>query len=244
VPLSRYLSLVVVDIENWSGRTAVIQAELQRELREIAEASAGVTGTAWPEVRVTTRGDGLVLGYPADVPKEHLSDHLVVALTRALRAYGGRCRPGADMRLRVALHAGDVLADGEEWSGRAVTVACRLVDSDVLHRVLTAADRAVLAVIVSGEWYEAVVRQGYAADAGFEEVWFEGKGCSGPAWVRVPGYSEPPGLTPADLPRPDGPAPRDDAGGQIVVHGDYVLHHKISFHGPVGHVALGRGEAS
>jgi len=104
------------------------------------------------------------------------------------------------MRLRIALHAGDAHDGGDEWAGKPVNLACRLVDSEILHRVLAAASTAVLATIVSDDWYDAVLREGWADPVGFDPVVPNLKDYDGGAWIRVPGHLHPPGLRPSDVP--------------------------------------------
>jgi len=209
VHISRYYALVVTDIENWGGRPGAIQARMQVALRLILERAMACAGIENAGVRSTSRGDGLIIALPAEVSKELITAGFVKTLNRELRTYDDECPPEEVMRLRIALHAGDVHDGGTEWAGEAVVTACRLVDSDVLRRVLNAADTAVLALIVSAYWYDAVLRAGWADPTDYDRVRPGLKDYAGDAWIRVPGKSHPPGLLPSDTataPPPPAPA--------------------------------------
>lgn len=71
--------------------------------------------------------------------------------------------PDARMRLRLALHAGEVLHDAHGVTGTAVTLAFRLLEAGQLKQAL-AGSPGVLAVITSAWFYEEVIRhtEGYA----------------------------------------------------------------------------------
>lgn len=236
VPDSRYYALLVVDIENWGGRPAVVQVRLQAALRGILRDAIAVSSVSAHDVRTTSRGDGAIVAIPAVVPKEVVTARLVRAIDEKVRGYDVSADAGAEMRLRVALHAGDIHDGGDEWAGEAVVTACRLVDSELLHRVLAAAGRSVLALIVSDVWYRSVVGGGWVPPAGFERVWPVVKNYDGPAWVRVPAYDDPPGLRPVDRSVPAGAAAASSGGAatgdvvqgqRIAVRGDFVLGDKI-----------------
>ena len=167
---SRYHAMLVTDIEDWGGRPGAVQARLQEALGTILMQAIAAAGVDGGRVRRTSRGDGAIVAFPADVPKETITADLVKALNRGLRLHADECPVDETIRLRVALHAGDVQDRGDEWAGAAVVTACRLVDSEVLHRVLAAAASAVLAVIVSDEWFDAVLRERWADPTGYDPV--------------------------------------------------------------------------
>lgn len=240
---SRYYSLIVVDIENWGGRPGLAQSRMQNSLRRILHDSMSEAGVPEVGVRFAPRGDGFIVVVPADVPKEVITADLVRALNRGLRIHDDECDPDENMRLRVGLHAGDIDDRGGDWAGHAVVLACRLVGSDVAHRVLTAASSAVLTVIVSESWFDSVLREGWADRTGYDPVFPKVKDYAGRAWIRVPGQLHPPGLLKVDMApsdsvdepgEPRGPRARAAAVTQSVVikHGaDHSITHNGN--GPV-----------
>ena len=157
LPGSRYYALVVMDMENWGGRPAAVQARMQVSLRVMVRRALTEAEIPRAHCRYTARGDGMVLALPAHVPKERITTDLVRVLEREVRAYNRPSAPEVNRRLRIALHAGDVHEGDGEWAREAVVTACRLVDADVVRRVLASADTAAVAVVVSASWYTAVI---------------------------------------------------------------------------------------
>ena len=195
---SRYYAWAVFDVEDWSSRPAVNGARIQHALSQIVTQSLGSADIDPARVTWQHRGDGALLALPGDIAKEVITTEFVEALREGVSEHDANCASEDSIRLRLALHAGEALAGEGEWAGRPVITACLLVDSSVLKRVLAAATGSPLAVIISSDWYDAVVREGYVPADGYRKVRVEVKSFADTAWVRVPGRSSPPGLTPED----------------------------------------------
>jgi len=222
---SRYYSIAVLDVENWSSRPAVSAANIQAALKRIEGQGLARAGIDSARVGRQPRGDGAILTLPGDVAKELVTAQFVEGLREAILEHDADCAPEESIRIRLSLHAGDVI-DGEgEWAGQPVIVASRLVDSAVIKRVLAASAASPMALIISGDWYDAVIKEGHVSAEGYRKVWVEEKTFAGVAWVKVPGRTRPPGLLPDDDPgqhRKDGDGtrpPREPRSGET---GDYV----------------------
>ena len=238
---SRYYIWAIHDVEDWSSRPAVVQARIQQVLRGV-EARALARAEVDPaRVGRQPTGDGAVLAIPGDVPKELITTKFVDALGEGIEEHDADCPAAEVIRLRLALHAGESPAGQSEWAGPGVVDASRLLDSAVLRRVLAAATGSALALIVSGDWYRAVIGEGYAPSGGYQKVWVEAKKFADFAWVRVPGQTQPPGLLPEDYPRRDGRPP--GAGGEGGAPGQQPPGPgmSISNSGSIGGVADFRG---
>lgn len=207
MPSSRYYIWAVHDIEDWSSRPVVIRTRIQQALRRLeahALAQAGLDPVRAGRQSTEYRA---VLALPGDFPKELITTKYVDALCEGIEEYDAECDPGETIRLRLALHVGESLAGGE-LAGPGVVTATRLVDAAVLRRVLATAKGSALALVVSGDWYRAVIKEGYAPAEGYRDVWIEAEQFADWAWVRVPGRTQPPGLLPEDRclrSGPDGP---------------------------------------
>jgi hypothetical protein len=119
-------------------------------------------GIPWDDCDHEDRGDGVFVLVPADVPKALLAESLPPALVTALRTHNDG-HPGPErIRLRMALHAGEVHYDQHGVTAVAVNLAFRLLDADPLKAALTSSS-GVLAIIVSSWFFEEVVRHGGAA---------------------------------------------------------------------------------
>lgn len=90
------------------------------------------------------------------------------------------------MRMRMALHAGEVSFDGRNWVGSELNTVCRLVDLSQLRKALVADPEAQLALCVSDLWFHTVVRHHPAlVDRAYTPIMFTAKELAGQAWVHV-----------------------------------------------------------
>lgn len=211
---SRYYSWAVIDVENWSSRRAVSGSRIQNALRVIERRALKSLNLDWADIGRQPRGDGAILALPGEIPKEKIATRFVEQLREAVLEHDMECDPEDSIRIRLTLNAGDALDGDGEWAGQPVILACRLVDSSVLRRVLAASTGSPMALMVSAQWYDAVIREGYASGDGYREVFVRTKAFSGPAWVQVPGRSQPAGLLAED--DPDSQVTAEAAGDQNV----------------------------
>jgi hypothetical protein len=198
-------SLVAVDIEGYSGRDNLGHLELREALRRVC-------GEAFHRIQVSPdaqqdQGDAFLILIRPDVTKARLVDDLVRELVIALRLYNRNRLSEARMRLRVAMHAGEVHLDGTGFGGASIVAVMRLIEADTLRNALKTAPED-LVVIVSELIHQDVVSQRYRGidPAQYSEVHVSRKEFSQRGWIRVPGLR--PGLQPA-VEKPPSPA----AGG-------------------------------
>lgn len=195
---AQHYAILVVDIESFGSRPDPVQEWLRGRLYEVLEEALDDTGIDHrAEPRPTDRGDGAFWLLPGSVSKVDLSGRFVDLLQAGLRAHARTSNTEGAMRLRVALHFGEVAWDGRGWVGADLNTACRIVDLDVLRATLKAAPRSGLALAASDAWYQAVLRHDHpqAESAPYRAVPFDAKEVHGATvWVRVPGYDRPPGL--------------------------------------------------
>jgi class 3 adenylate cyclase len=128
--------------------------------------------------RTEDRGDGVLVLVPACVPKARLATVVLAQLGLALRGHNAGCSARARLRLRVALHAGEVHYDDHGVTGNAVNLAFRLVDLPESKAALETSP-GLLAIIVSNWFYDEVIRHYPAAEPGsYRRVHS--------AWIRLP----------------------------------------------------------
>jgi hypothetical protein len=194
----QYHVIVVVDIEGFGSRSNPVQLWLRGHLYRVLQEAFEAAGVALDEAPPPQdRGDGAFWLLHGSVPKEDLTDLFINRLHAGLRMYAMVAGEAAGMRLRVALHAGEVGWDGRGWVGKDLNTACRIVDSDALRKALAAAaPRAALALAVSRQWYDSVVRDepGAIDRSTYRPVRFKIKELDDVIWIRVPGFDSPPGL--------------------------------------------------
>lgn len=199
-----YSSLAVLDIESFGTRTDPVQQALRRELYAVLENAVGEAGLDWSAIETADTGDGAILRIPPDVPKAAITRALTWNLRAALVRRTLEPTAVEELRLRLALHAGEVARDEFGIVGADLNTACRMVDAAILRGVLKAAARAHLVVAVSAAWYQAVIRHGHDGIdlSSYAPAQLDVKELHETVWVHVPGMATPPGMPPEEPARP------------------------------------------
>ena len=109
---------MVVDVERFGdpARTSLNQLAIREALYE---AFAG-SGIGWDSCVSEDRGDGALILIPPEVPKTRLVTGLPGMLAAAISRHNTGSSVPERMRLRVALHAGEVHRDAHGVAGMAV----------------------------------------------------------------------------------------------------------------------------
>jgi len=174
------------------------------------------------------RGDGALVLISPEVPKSWLVTRLPIQLAAALGRHNASCSAKARIRLRMALHAGEIHPDAHGITGSAVNKTFRLVEAPALKSALDAS-AGVLALIVSDWFHDEVVRHEPAAEPGcYQHVRAVMKETRAAAWIRIL----------------DPPAGKD-SGQADSVTGEYSNRHADSSGGAAGlTTSAGLGERS
>jgi Tetratricopeptide repeat len=184
-------TIVVVDVEGFGDqcRTNAHQVTVRDGLYRVMRKAFSRAGVSWDDCGHEDRGDGVFVLVPAEVPKGLLVESLPSALAAALRAHN-ETHPGPErIRLRMALHAGEVRYDDHGVTGAAVNLAFRLLDASTLKEAL-AGSPGLLAVIVSSWFFDEVVRHSGAA-AGYQPVQVAVKETVTVSWICLPDLIDP-----------------------------------------------------
>lgn len=181
---SVYRVVMAVDIESFSGghRTEDHRRIVRRRFREALSDAFAAIGQDLSAQFTNDTGDGMVIMTGPDIPERELVDPLAAVLTAELREHNLRNASGAEIRLRMALHHGQVFFDDRGAAGDTILHSVRLVDSAPVRDALRRAD-GPLALVVSQAFYEGVLR----GAAGYERVEVPLKESVAVAWLRVPG---------------------------------------------------------
>lgn len=183
-------SLVAVDLEGYSRRQNLGQLELREALRRImADAFDGVSIEIDPKDQ-QDQGDAFLVLVRPEISKVVLIDGLIREIENALRRCNRYRTKEGRIRLRVALHSGEVHLDGTGFPGEATVTVMRLIEAEQLKNALVAAPKDIV-VIISSSLYQDVVVHGYGAIVPEEYVQVEiaVKNFRQAAWIRVPGCS-------------------------------------------------------
>ncbi|PSL52116.1 NB-ARC domain-containing protein [Saccharothrix carnea] len=202
-------TIVVVDVEGFGDprRTLPHQVGTRAGLYRVVADSLRAAGVRWEACYHEDRGDSVFVLVPAEYAKAPLVEVLPGALVEALRRHNDTSPPAQRVRLRVAVHAGEVVFDRHGVTSTAVTTAFRLLDAPKVKRAL--ADSPGLVVLVVSRWlFDEVVRHSAVLDpATFRQVPVAVKEVRDTAWIALPDHPYP-----ADPTVLDGPAPRDGDG--------------------------------
>src|SRR5260370_26428296 len=129
----------------------------------------GQAGIPWDSCDCEDRGDGVFILIPAEVPKSLFVESLPSALVMALRAYNDVHTDQQRIRLRMAVHAGEVNYDDHGVTSAAINLTFRLAQANPLKAAI-AGPAGVLAIIVSSWYFDEVVRHSAAVHALYRRV--------------------------------------------------------------------------
>ncbi len=140
------------------------------------------------------RGDGVLVLVPPEVPKGRLVGNLLTRLETALLTHNTAMErqnatraAASQVRLRVALHAGEVAFDSHGVVGAAVDHTFRLADAEPLKAAL--ATSTGMCALISSTWFfeEVIYHHPDAHPELYRPIETEVKETAVAAWIRVPG---------------------------------------------------------
>lgn len=186
-PRAEPRAVLAVDVEKFSdpSRTNHHREIAQDGLYEALHTAfheSNIGEGSWYE---EDRGDGALFLFTPDVPKQVLSEFLLRRMGANLLRYNATVTLEARIRLRVALHFGEVTVNDKGVVGDCVNHTFRLLDAQPLRTAL-AGSSSLLAVIVSKTFYEDVLRHDPAAEPmAYRQVEVKVKETSTEAWMRL-----------------------------------------------------------
>jgi len=140
------------------------------------------------------RGDGVLVLVPPEVPKGRLVGNLLTRLETALLTHNTAMErqdatraAASQVRLRVALHAGEVAFDSHGVVGAAVDHTFRLAEAQPLKAAL--ATSTGVCALISSTWFfeEVIYHHPDAHPELYRPIETEVKETPVAAWIRVPG---------------------------------------------------------
>jgi class 3 adenylate cyclase len=198
-------TILVVDVEKFGDRRRttrhqlVVRDGLYRSLRQAMH----IADVPWDECHLEDRGDGVFILAPAQIPKAPFVESLPFALVTAVREHNTMHPAEEQIRLRMALHAGEVGFDENGATGPSVNLAFRLLDAPQVKEALTASP-GVLALITSDWFFDEVARNNTVMDpATFRPVRVTVKETSTVGWIGLPDDPYPPDAIHLTAPPPE-----------------------------------------
>lgn len=181
-------TIIVFDVERFGDhrRTNPDQVAVREGLYRSVTEAFGQAGIPWTLDDVEDRGDGLFVRLPPEVHKSLLVELLPSKLVAELTAHNRTHRDEQRIRLRMSLHAGEVLYDQHGVTGETVNWAFRLVDAEPLKTEL-ARSPGVLAIIASSWFFDQVIRHAEPEiPRAYRPVLVRAKDDTQRAWVCLP----------------------------------------------------------
>jgi DNA-binding LytR/AlgR family response regulator len=168
------------DLTN-SDRLAVRDGLYHAMMRAFHEA-----GIPWDNCDHEDRGDGALVLIPPEIPKSRFAEALPERLLAALTEHNQSHCEEEQIRLRLALHAGEVHYDNHGVVGTAVNHAFRLLDSAAAKDALNATGGDL--AIISSEWFfeEVIQHSRLAGPDCYQQVYVSVKETDTSAWIRLP----------------------------------------------------------
>lgn len=180
-------AILIVDVEGFGdpNRTNTHQLAIRDALYKALKRSLADVGIRWDVCVAEDRGDGALILIPPTVSKIYLVTDLVSRLADNLAKHNAACPAHEQIRLRMALHAGEVHQDAHGFTSTSLNLAFRLIQSPE-SRVALHDSRGILVLIVSNWFYGEVVRHYPDAEPEcFRKVFIEVKETKESAWIRV-----------------------------------------------------------
>src|ERR1044072_4650005 len=138
---ARYIAhhtIVAVDIEGFCDRRLTLphQLTVRSALYEILRQAFAACHVPWTASYREDRGDGLFLLVPSQIPKALFVETLPYALVAGLRRHNSGHAPASGIRLRMAVHAGEVAYDEFGVTADAINLVFRLLAAAPLRETL------------------------------------------------------------------------------------------------------------
>ncbi len=181
-------TILVVDVEKFGdhSRTDSQRVRVHHGLYKALRQALRKAGIDWDDCHHEDRGDGVLILAPPHIPKAWFSDDLPYRLADELRLHN-QAHPAAEqIRLRMALHAGEIYFDEHGAVSDALNKTCRLLDSAPLREALRD-NPGVLAMIASSWFYDEVIRHsGNFRPEIYFPVLVDVKETETVAWITMP----------------------------------------------------------
>jgi hypothetical protein len=186
-------TILVVDVEGFGDRrrTNQHQVMVRKGLYESLERAFHSAGLPWPDCHHEDRGDGVLVLIPPEIPKGPLVESLPQALAEALATHNRKHPAEQRIRLRMALHAGEISYDDHGVTAGAINLTFRILDAPPTKAAL-ADSPGVLALVVSSWFYEEVVRNSSRSNqATYRPVRIVLKETDTVGWICLPDHPYP-----------------------------------------------------
>lgn len=151
--------LVGIDVIGSGSRAEDVQLYVREAMYQILERAFDNAGVGWHTCRSVDRGDGAIVALPPEISSSCAVDSLILHLHAVLRRHNRVVVRSAEIRLRMAVHAGLLHFDDNGVGGDAIVHLSRLLDAPRFKAAL-ALTPSDLGTLVSDHFYCTVIRSG------------------------------------------------------------------------------------
>ncbi|ONH33483.1 hypothetical protein [Pseudofrankia asymbiotica] len=182
-------TVLALDVKGYSERSAPTHLAIRQGLRDVVAEGFRRSNIDPLATASQDTGDGVLAIIPAEVPKAIVVADLIRELGVAVSIYNRTRNAAGRLRLRAALHHGDVIIDGTGYAGDAPIITTRLVNAPPTRAALEADGGQDLALILSDSLYQDTVAQGFRGldTVDFVQVEIRTAKFQGTAWLRAQG---------------------------------------------------------
>jgi hypothetical protein len=180
-------TIAVLDIVGFADpvRTDPIRAQLRHRLYKLIRQALARAEIDPDAVHRFDIGDGVILLFHPHLSAAHVVSAMIPALAEGL-TQGNKGVPSNErLRLRLALHRGEVLIDAHGFVGSALVEASRLSNTTALRERLAATDDDLVLTISDELWTQLLQSGDWQPDPNlFDPVSIRAHGVSIRTWVR------------------------------------------------------------
>jgi hypothetical protein len=201
-------TILVVDVEGFGNqcRNDTQRRMVRHGMYEALKRAFNEVGIGWDRCYHEDRGDGVLVLAPPEEPKAVFVESLPPELVKPLAEHNCTHCEQEQIRLRMALHAGEVYYDQHGITATSVNLAFRLLEAPQLKAAL-AESSGMLALIASEWFFNEVIRHAPASSpATYRPMRVTVKETNTVGWVALPDDPYPPTQQALDTP-PGRPAP-------------------------------------
>ncbi|WP_086850072.1 hypothetical protein [Amycolatopsis kentuckyensis] len=183
-----HYTILAVDVERFNApeRTNLHRVAVRSGLYRAVEEALTTSGVRWQGCHRSDLGDGVLLLAPGAYPKAVFGERVPQELAKNLLAHNIAHTAEEQIRLRMALHAGEITRDAHGFTGSAIIHTFRLLDSRAVKDALSVSEGDI-AVITSNWFYEEVIRHIQLGDPGsYTSVFAAVKETTTRAWLHLP----------------------------------------------------------
>jgi hypothetical protein len=194
VVIVQHQTIILADVAGFTdpARTMFHQRVVREGLRNVLRDAFSEVGVDLSTCTVEDRGDAKLILMSPEVDNGRLADQLPSRLIAGLRRHNASHSAETAIKLRVALHTGEVFQEEDGLVGPAVNHTFRIVEAPQAKSILKSSS-CLLALIASDDFYHGVIVNDPAADPdSYQQIRFTVHESSFQAWLRVPNRAAPP----------------------------------------------------